>query len=231
MATHLKVSQLHHGRIVSIADVCCRPRSRQCGGEEWSDAHQVVFVRAGTFVKRQGRREVVADPNQILFFNRDEAYRVSHPVDGGDDCTVFTFRTEILMDAVEVFRKHGEGRQPFEFGRAMNGQRTFLLHQRLRQFLLGGRNDSLAVEEASLTLLGRALADTYDARGFPPRHCRSATAEAHREHAEATRLLLAARFAENLTLDDIAQSVHCSPFHLARVFRWTTSADATNRRC
>jgi hypothetical protein len=37
-----------------------------------------------------------------LFFNREEGYRVSHPVDGGDDCTAFTFRWEILVEAVEL---------------------------------------------------------------------------------------------------------------------------------
>ena len=37
-----------------------------------------------------------------------------------------------------------------------------------------------------------------------------------------TRLLLATRFAEDLTLDDIARSVHCSAFHLGRIFRRQT---------
>jgi len=222
MATHLRVSALHHGRMVAISDVCCRPHCRACGAEEWTEAHQVVFVRAGVFVKRQGRRELVADPNQVLFFNRQEAYRVSHPVEGGDDCTVFTFRTEILTEAVALFRKRDGGRQPFEFGHAPGSQRSFLLHQGLRRFLLAGEDDRLAVEEAALALLGRVLADAYGARGVRSRNCRDATAEAHREHAEATRLLLAARFAENLTLDDIATSIHLSPFHLARVFRGET---------
>jgi len=222
MATHLQVCPLHRGRIVTISDVRCRPYCRACGGEEWSEAHQIVFVRSGVFVKRQGKRELVADPNQVLFFNRQETYRVSHPVDGGDDCTVFTFRTEILMEAVELFRKRDEGEQPFQFEHAFSVRRSFLLHQRLRQFLIAGENDSLAIEEASLALLGRVLADAYAACAIPPRRCRTATADAHRQHCDAARLLLATRFAENLTLEDIAASIHVSPFHLARIFRRET---------
>ena len=57
--------------------------------------------RLGSIGKRQGTRTLVADPNQILFFNGEEGYRVSHPVDG-DDCTAFTFRWEILVEAVEL---------------------------------------------------------------------------------------------------------------------------------
>jgi len=50
MSAHLHVSRLHHSRSVSIADVRCRPHCRECGGAEWCEAHQIVFVRAGVFV-------------------------------------------------------------------------------------------------------------------------------------------------------------------------------------
>jgi AraC family transcriptional regulator len=219
MSAHLHVSRLHHSRCVSISDVRCRPHCRECGGEECSETHQMVFVRAGVFVKRQGRRELVADPNQVLFFNRHEPYRVSHPVGDGDDCTAFTFSLKLLREVIELFSPHVSGQQPFEFEQTLSGQRNFLLHQRLRRFLLAGEKDNLAVEEAALHLLAAVIADVYQARGVRPRPCRAATAEAHQEQAEATRLLVALRFAEDLTLDDIARSVHCSPFHLARVFR------------
>jgi AraC-like DNA-binding protein len=78
------------------------------------------------------------------------------------------------------------------------------------------------VEEASLTLLGSVLADACRSRCMQPPPARSATVKAHREKAEATRLFLAARFAENLPLEQIAALMHISPFHLARIFRRET---------
>jgi hypothetical protein len=33
-----------------------------------------------------GSDDAVAEPNQVLFFNKDESYWVSHPVSGGDAC-------------------------------------------------------------------------------------------------------------------------------------------------
>jgi len=222
MSAHLHVSRLHHSRSVSIADVRCRPHCRECGGEEWCEAHQIVFVRAGVFVRRQGRRELVADANQVLFFNRHEPYRVSHPVGSGDDCTAFTFSPEVLCEAAGAFSSHVSERQPFKYEQALSGQRIFLLHQRLRRYLLAAERDTLAVEEAALRLLCGVVAGACRARGVQARPCRAATAEAHRRHAETARLLLAARLAEDLTLDDIARSVHCSAFHLARIFRRET---------
>ncbi|MCI0541458.1 MAG: AraC family transcriptional regulator [Verrucomicrobiales bacterium] len=219
MSAHLHVSRLYQGRCVSISDVRCRPQCRQCGGEEHCEAHQIVFVRAGVFVKKRGRRELVDDPNQVLFFNRHEPYRVSHPVGDGDDCTAFAFRSEVLRDAIEAFAPCSAWERPFEFELAMCSQPSFLLQQRLRHWLRAGTSNRLAVEEVALNLLSAVTADAYRARGVRPRRCRAATSEAHRHHAEMTRLLLAVRFAEDLTLDDLARAVYSSPFHLARIFR------------
>jgi AraC-like DNA-binding protein len=176
-------------------------------------------VRAGVFVRRQSRRELVADANQVLFFNRHEPYRVWHPAVHGDDCTVFTFCRETLCEATGAF---SQGRA-FEFEQGLSGQKSFLLYQRLRRFLLAGEKDKLAIEEAAMNLLEGVVVSAYQARGVQPRHrCRAGTAEAHSRHTEMTRLLLATRFAEDLTLDDISRLVHCSAFHLARIFRRET---------
>ena len=219
VSAQLHIFRLHHSRSVSIADVRCRPHCRECGGEEATEAHQIVFVRAGVFVRRHGRRELVADANHVLFFNRHQPYRVSHPVGDGDDCTVFTFSPELLCEAAGAFSTRVSERNPFGCEQMLSGQDVFLLHQRIRQFLLRGERDTLTVEEATLNLLGGVASGACRECGFQGRSCRPATAEAHRRHTESARLFLAARLAEDLTLDDIAQAVHCSPFHLARIFR------------
>jgi AraC family transcriptional regulator len=87
----LQVHSLYRSDSVEIFDVCCRPECRECGPEERSSAHHIVFPRSGVFLKRVAGREVLADPNHVLFFNQAEPYRVAYPVDGGDDCTVFRF--------------------------------------------------------------------------------------------------------------------------------------------
>jgi AraC family transcriptional regulator len=221
VAMHLRVSHLYRGGSVAISDVCCRAHGSGYGREEWSETNQIVFVRAGVFIKRQGRREIIADPNQVLFFNRHEGYQVSHPGTGGDDCTVFIFATGILLEAIQILQKTVTEEEPFRCGHALNGQRTFLLHQQVRRSLLTDSNDRLMVEEACMTLLASVLADTCSPRAIQ-RPARSATRKAHHEHAEATRLLLAKRFTENLSLNDIATLVHASPFHLARIFHRET---------
>ena len=214
----------HRSRSVTIFDVCCRPECREHGPEEQSSAHHIVFPRSGVFLKRVAGRQFVADPNHVLFFNKAEPYRIAHPVDGGDDCTVFAFRPELLLEAIGPYQPDIEQVQerPFEFTHTLSHDRVFHFQHRVRQRLLSGVADTLTVDEMSLDLLAAVMRHTYLGRGIRPARRRATTLRVHREQAERTRLLLCERFAENLGLEDIARAVHSSAFHLARIFRRET---------
>ena len=220
----LQIHPLFRSRSVAINDVCCRPQCRAHGPEEHSSGHHVVFPRSGVFLKRVAGREFVADPNHVLFFNQGEPYRVAHPVEGGDDCTVFEFRPDLLVEVIGSYEPRVEARpeRPFDFTHTLSDQRVFLFQQRVRQRLLSDVADALQVEECSLDLLAAVMRHTYLDRGMRPVRHRASTLQAHRAQAEQTRLFLSARFAENLGLEDIARAVHSSTFHLARVFRRET---------
>src|SRR6187549_3759195 len=92
---------LHASSSVSVYDVRCRPHHRQRGPEERPLAHQIVLPRRGVFEFESRGEKVIADANQVLFFNRDQEYHVAHPAGGGDDCTVFAFDDGLLRNAIE----------------------------------------------------------------------------------------------------------------------------------
>jgi AraC family transcriptional regulator len=221
------MAQLHYhvlfrGSAVTITDVCCRPVTCACGTEEESSDDSIAFPRAGAFVKHVGRQSVVADANQVLFFNRRESYRVSHPVPGGDDCTSFSFEQGVLLDALSRhrpgLRDHSDSRL-FDLTHGPKEPRLALFQHRLRQ-QLRVVNDcpALAIEELALELLDAVLDSAYGVRGRRSRP-ETTTARVHHERAEATKEFLAARFRKPLTLADVARGVHASPYHLARLFR------------
>jgi AraC family transcriptional regulator len=220
----LQAHSIYRSRTAVIYDVCCRPNCREHGPEERSSGHHIVFPRSGVFVKQVAGSEFVADPNQVLFFNQAEPYRIAHPVEGGDDCTVFEFRAELLREVIGVHQPKVAERpdRPFEFTHTLSDQSLFFFQHRVRQRLLSGVADSLMIDEFALELLAAVTRRSYLHRGVSPARRRATTAEAHREQAEKTRLLLAARLSENLGLEEIARAVHSSSFHLARVFHGET---------
>jgi AraC family transcriptional regulator len=220
----LQAHLLYRSGSVAIYDVCCRPQFREHGPEERSSEHHIVFPRSGMFLKRVAGREFVADPNHVLFFNQGEPYHVAHPVDGGDDCTVFEFRTRLLLEAIGSYqpRIKEHPRRLFQFTHMLINNRVFCFQQRMRQRLLSGFTDALTVDEFSLDLLAAVMRHVYVGCGIRPAHRRATTSRVHRAQAEQTRLQLCEHFAENWGLEEIARAVHISMFHLARIFRRET---------
>lgn len=220
MAAGLLRSQVFRGPSFALIDVQCSHGRAPAGAEEASNASDVTFVRRGVFVKHVRRTTVVADSNSVLFFNRGEPYCASHPVDGGDECTVLAVREdllrEVLADVDAAAARDVEPRFHHTHGPAEPA--CLLQLARLRRRVFEPVHDTLAAEETALDVFSAAVAAAHAVRGErPPR--RADTAAAHHELSGAAQVLLAARFAEPLTLCEVAEVVCSSPYHLARVFR------------
>ncbi|MCZ6817130.1 MAG: AraC family transcriptional regulator [Planctomycetota bacterium] len=229
MSETLHVNLLFESRMVTVTDVRCRPHEACCGGEEFSDSHEIVFPRSGLFVRKVGREETAADANSVLFFRRNQSYRVSHPIVGGDDCTTLSFAGETLLEAFATYDPNAYDcpDDPFPALSTLNGTKATLMVHHLRSLLLGKTSatcslDALSADEHALRLLDVVAFDAAQFLGRRVGQVRESTRRAHRALAFEARVFLSERMRESQTLPDIARAVHSSPFHLARVFRRTT---------
>jgi AraC-like DNA-binding protein len=165
------------------------------------------------------------ESTRVLFFNRHETYRVSHPIAGGDTCTAIHFDDEALIDfllSMDPFVAESAGR-PFHSPAADCSASIVLNLHRLRQLLLNKRQvDRLFVEETCVSLLANSIAGAYQTRDATRQPIRAATRQAHRDLVDAARVALARRFRDKLNLSELARAVFSSPFHLARIFRRET---------
>lgn len=209
---------------VHVLDYRCAGHERRQGPEEEVGTYEVVLPREGIFVRHVHGESIVADPNYALFFNSGECYRVSHPVSGGDRCTVLAFAQSRIEDCLLHLDPQAlsSGTRLFGKTHTPTSPSLDLLH---RQLLRMARStaESLAVEEIAIDLLAglitasmRAPASVYKVSR------RAATARRHDELITAVREELTRRLGEKLDLRDIASAVHVSPFHLCRVFRSRT---------
>ena len=205
--SHLTETTLLATSTVTVAHVtCCSPRG-PLAGEEHNRVAQIVLPRRGLFVVHRSRHEAIADPTTALVFAPDESYRISHPLDGGDECLVLTFAAEVHEEALRSLRGCATSVAP----RTQRGIYLFA------GALAREGTDELASEEAAL-LLFAALADELRAAHATQR----GVSTIQRDRAAAVRTLLAADPARRWRIDAIARSVHCSPFHLARDHRRAT---------
>lgn len=221
----LHANRLFSGALASVMDVVCHHAASPCGEEEQASGHRVIFVRRGVFVMHfeDGRRaQVVAEPVHAVLLNRGDPYRVSHPVNGGDECTSIDFAADTALDVVRAFDPAASDapETPFALPRAPVAADGWLRLRGLRRALLdGGSAGALAVEEEALVLLARLVHDGFAAHGPRRPLQRAGTARQRHRLIEHTREVLASEPGRPHTLASIARQVHSSPFHLTRTFR------------
>ena len=216
----ITMSSVYSSSLMSIVECVCRPRTACLTKEEAPGDNEVVFVRSGSFVRHVGGRRIVADPTTMLFFNRGEGYRVSHPVPGGDNCITMVTDDETLFT---IMAEHGGGgrfcpERPFHVDGAPIDPETALLQRRLMQFV--PFFETLELDEFALRLLASAVrVQLQHNGGLSPRTSPSAT---RRKRIEQVKLMVAGRFREKMLLRDLARDVSYSPYHLCRVFKEDT---------
>lgn len=221
---------IHQNSTVRILDYCCAGHLSGRGPEEESDCYQVVLPRAGVFVRHVHGESIVADPNHALFFNFGEIYRVSHPVKGGDRCTVLAYNSASVCDCVSHLNPAAitDEARLFTSTHTPTSADFDLLHRRLLGAVRQGC-EPLAAEEVALDMLAGLISATSRCGTALPRANRqAATLRRHEQLVSAVKEELARRLGEKLCLASIAATVHVSPFHLSRVFRSTTGASLSS---
>ena len=208
---------------ISVVDFRCRAHVEPEGPDEPNPTHSIVFVRRGVFRRVRQRETVVADPNHVLFFNAAQPYRFSHPLPGGDDCTILAVETRRALELVARHAPRDAQRpeMPFRLGYALSSRRVALLHYELLA-LVRRRGSPLALEDVLSELADESVRAAYGPRAERGGGASSATDQGkRRERVEATKLTISERLESPPSLGDLARSVDCSPFYLSRIFRQT----------
>jgi AraC-like DNA-binding protein len=197
---------------VTIWDVCCRGSRRQQSAEECAADTQLVFPYRGVFVRHLGQHQAVAEANQVLFFNADESYRVSHPVPGGDSSLSLVITEPLLRElAPPATLRSGSAALEFRQQRLRIDARTQALVALLRHSLRRNIAEPLEAESLTLTLVQRALG---------PRTTHRAGASVGMQRlVDRVKLVLSTDLARRWTLAEIAAEVRGSPVYLTQVFQ------------
>jgi len=172
---------------------------------------QLVFPYRGIYVRRVGHDQAVAEVNQVLFFNAAEAYRVSHPVGGGDASLAVVIGEPTLRELAPRTLLHEGAALAFRRQRLRIDARAQALVALLRHSLRRNLAEPLEAEGLALTLVQRALG---------PRTTHAAGASVGRQKlVDRVKLVLASDLARRWTLAEIAAEVRGSPVYLTQVFQ------------
>lgn len=218
---------LYQSDTIAVGVFRCHPwysRFEEAG--EIREGHLIVFPRTSVIIHQEGHQPLVADPTNAVFYNQRQPYRREKVSERGDICDYFAFSPQTILAALEHLNPAGlenAYEKPFSQNHAPVDARTYLLQRKVVEHLLSNDTpDTVYVQELGLNILERTLTQVYR-RSVPARDSRrAATCREHRELAQATKSLLNQRFPENLGIEDLADELFVSPYHLCRVFRRET---------
>jgi len=211
MSEELTVKLLLDTKTLALRDIVCRGDCRHKSAEECAQATFLVFPYRGAFVRHVGRAEVVGEANQVMFFNQDESYKISHPVQGGDACLSISINEALLRELALKEQMREGGNLSFDLPRLRIDARAQALVALLRHGLGNGVIETLEAEVLALTLIKRALGE---------RTSHAARASAGRQKlVDRAKLILTSDLGRRWTLADIATEVGVSPVYLTQVFQ------------
>lgn len=100
--TCLHLKKLAETPLLHVMDVRCTAPRSGWGEEEAGQRPRLALPRQGMF-RWQARGEThLVEAGCLLFFEPDEPYRFSHPIEGGDDCTLIAFTPELWEEVVDT---------------------------------------------------------------------------------------------------------------------------------
>jgi AraC family transcriptional regulator len=196
---------------VTVRDMRCAGTCRRSTSDEHAPATHIVFPYRGIFVRRLGRDEAVAEANQVLFFNRGEGYRVSHPLAGGDDSLDLIVSEPLLAELAPRALLHDRRAVVFQRQRLRIDPGTQALAATLRHRLRHDPGATLEGETRALTLVRRALGPrTTHAPGATP---------GVRRLVDRAKIALAADLTRRWTLAELGAELGHSPVYLTQIFQ------------
>ena len=135
----------------------------------------MVFPRTSVWIRHEGGRAFVADPNVVTIYNQGQRYERRPISPTGDHCDWFAVSDAAARELVAgIAPERAEApERPLAFERASAPAALYARQWALLRRTLTGQASTVEVEEESLALENRCMADLARTLGASPFHlCR-----------------------------------------------------------
>jgi AraC-like DNA-binding protein len=221
---------LYDGRIGKIGHFYCPPWHPRFTDTGPIQGATIVFPRTSVTITHYGQQPIMADPNVVMFYNQGQRYTRGKLSEEGDICDWFGFAPQLVVEALRPVDPNVDDRwdEPFGYSHGPSTSQLYLQQRLLVEALSqDSKPDLFYIEEKMLAILQEAIGIRYRRKRPSPQKS-SATQKIHKELVAGAKAILATRFAESLSLEQMAQALYTSPYHLCRVFRRETGQTIHN---
>lgn len=211
--------------LVWIGTFRCPPTHPLFYKQSYFNWHNMItFPRTAVELHILGQETIIGSPNIVAFYNKGQEYFRKKLSENGDWCEWFQFCPKLLFEVLQQFDPQAEPgeKRPFRHSHTLIATKWLLLERQIIEYLeTTAWPDKLWVNEMVLQLLDGILADNVRYRGLPTRK-KASTQQLHETLVIDAQRLLFQHLHQPPSLTQLAQALHSSPFHLARIFRQQT---------
>ncbi|NRA57132.1 MAG: helix-turn-helix transcriptional regulator [Phycisphaerales bacterium] len=183
----------------------------------------VVFHRDPVVITQFNSDPVVADANTTIIYNPMRTYTREALTEHGERSEWYSVSPLLALEIARSLGLPAESAESLApFTHTACTPALYRDQRRLSVQLVDADSDPVQMSEAVFEVFRRALEPGVTVRQRRSAAATEPTRRTHRELAENAKAVLAQRFGERLTLDELSDELEVSPFHLARTFRhWT----------
>ncbi len=205
---------------LSVEEFACPGWPERCP-EDGVTRPEIVLPRGGFYERRNRYGQVFVDRTVVLFFDPNDPFEIHHQVRTPDSSTVVSIGNRLID---ELSTLPGQDASPFFAIGAMPSTSSIALahHALLRSMFYGKTSDPIATEEQTLLLVAEVFTQLRKRRmSYVPKSSRRNRREAASGYrlTQAVSCYLNDNFGAEITLQDIADVVDRSPFHLCRTIK------------
>jgi AraC family transcriptional regulator len=211
--------------LVAVGAFRCAPEHPRFHDSGLIRDYCFAFPRTASVIEHDTGDRFVGDQTRISLYNVGQAYRRSPISPEGDHTDYFVVAPHVLREALQARRAattDADDRRLFSRAHATSDAHLYLRQRRLFRSVSEGQLDAFEIESAVVSLLDEVLAGVEGPA--------AAEFQRHRRLVEDVQALLALRYAEALSLADVAGALQVSAYHLCRVFRARTGQSLHQHR-
>jgi AraC-like DNA-binding protein len=216
------IQTIYQSNAFAIRNFVCRCTSGGISSVEYSQSFNISFVRTGNFSYHVFKNEFDAYNGFALVDKPGCEHRVGHNHHVPDKCTIFDFSDRVYYELLETVAEKNSfflNRDIFS-ALVMITPEVDYIHHLVLQKVFGESDDLLSVDCLVFEMLDWFVQRLADNSAYIQPDAR--LKKLHLETIERSKQFITDHFEEQLSLEQISNHCHVSPFHFSRIFKSIT---------
>src|SRR5258706_9257381 len=213
---------LYESDFYRILDFKCRCVDCRTSKPEYAESFCISFVRKGNFLFNVFRQSLDSYTGCVLITKSGYERTVTHIHTVPDECTIIEFKITFFSELIEQYGSLKFFRDnDFHSTLVKTSTETEFLHFAIMRLILTKSGGKLEIDNLVMEVIDQVLRSITEYK--PDCKIDARLKKNHLITIERAKEYITLHFTEDLSLYQLADYAHVSPFHFSRIFKTFTS--------